>query len=167
MVDYTEAFRAKMVRKMLPPDAVSGHALAAETGMSQATLYRWLQAARTSGVMDKPAKKWTPTEKLRVVVEASKLRDDDLGEFLRREGLHEAQLKDWRTLAETSLTNVPTSKKNKKSPEAKRIKQLEWELRRKEKALAEAAALLILQKKARELGLLWDVDSDTTEESES
>lgn len=167
VVEYSEAVRAKMVRKMLPPGAVSATALAAETGMNQSTLSRWLKEARTQGVMDKPAKKWTPAEKLRVVVEASKLSDGELGEFLRREGLHEAQLKEWRAAAETSLADAPKSKKNKKSPEAKRIKQLEWELRRKEKALAEAAALLILQKKMREAGLWGDVDDDTTEESES
>ena len=64
-----------MVRKMLPPGAVSPTALAAETGMTQSTLYRWLKEARTVGVMDKPAKKWTPAEKLRVVVEANKMSD--------------------------------------------------------------------------------------------
>lgn len=166
MVGYSEAVKAKMVRKMLPPGAVSATALAAETGMNQSTLWRWLREARTQGVMDKPAKKWTPSEKLRAVVEATRLNDDELGEFLRREGLHEAQLKEWRAAAETSLTDGPRSKKNQKSPEAKRIKELEWELRRKEKALAEAAALLILKKKARALGLLGDADDDTTRENE-
>lgn len=166
IVEYSEALKAKMVRKMLPPGAVSANALAAKTGMNQSTLSRWLNEARTQGVMDKPAKKWTPAEKLRVVVEASKLSDDDLGEFLRREGLHAAQLKEWRDVAETSLADAPKSKKNKKSPEAKRIKELERELHRKEKALAEAAAILVLQKKARALGLLGGVDDDTTEENE-
>lgn len=165
VVEYSDAFRAKMVRKMLPPGAVSANALAAETGMNQSTLSRWLKEARTQGVMDKRAKKWTPAEKLRVVVEASKLSDDDLGELLRREGLHEAQLREWREAAETSLADAPRSKK-KASPEAKRIKELERELHRKEKALAEAAALLVLQKKARALGLLGDVDDDTTAENE-
>lgn len=165
MVEYSEAVRAKMVRKMLPPGAVSANSLAAETGMNQSTLSRWLKEARTQGVMDKPAKKWTTLERLRVVVEASKLSDAELGEFLRREGLHEAQLKEWREAADAMFTEAARSRK-KKSPEAKRIKHLERELRRKEKALAEAAALLLLQKKARALGLLGDVDDDTTEESE-
>lgn len=161
MVKYTEAFMAKMVRKMLPPGAVSPSALAAETGVGQTTLWRWLQDARTVGVMDKPAKKWTPTEKLRVVVEASKIRDDALGEFLRSEGLHEAQLKEWRTVAEAAF-DTPRTGKN--SPEAKKIKALEREVLRKDKALAEAAALLILKKKAE---ALWgDMDVDMTDENE-
>ncbi len=56
--------------------------------------------------MNMPAKKWTAGEKLRVVVEASKLSDDVLGEFLRREGLHAASVDEWRALAEGSLVDV-------------------------------------------------------------
>lgn len=162
VVEYSEAFRAKMIRKMLPPGAVSANALAAETGLHQPTLSRWLKEARTVGVMDKPPKKWTPAEKFRVVVEASKLNEDQLGELLRREGLHGAQLKEWRAAAEGGLVDAPKS--NKKSPEAKKIKQLEREVLRKDKALAEAAALLILKKKAE---AIWGaMDDDTTDESE-
>lgn len=151
-----------MVRKMLPPSAMTAMALAVETGLPQPTLSRWLKEARTVGVMDKPAKKWTPAEKFRVVVEASKLNDTDLGEFLRREGLHEAQMKEWRIAAASGLADAPKS--NKRSPEAMKIKELEREVLRKDKALAEAAALLILKKKAE---AIWgDMDADTTDESE-
>lgn len=161
MVEYSEAFRAKMVRKMLPPGAVSAYALAAETGMNQPTLSRWLKEARSVGVMDKRAKKWTAGEKLRVVVEASKLNDAELGELLRREGLHEAQLKEWRTAAEGAFDSPRASKG---SPYAKRIKQLEREMRRKDKALAEAAALLILQKKMQ---AFWEAEEKAaTDEDE-
>ena len=164
VVDYTEAFKAKMVRKMLPPNAMSANALAAECGLYQGTLSRWLHEARTRGVMDKPAKKWTPAEKLRVVVEAGKVTDAELGEFLRREGVHDPQLKEWRATAEASLADAPKLK-GKRSPEAKRIQQLEWEVRRKDKALAEASALLVLKKKAE---AIWGaMDDDTTDENES
>jgi transposase-like protein len=161
--EYTEAFKAKMVRKMLPPDAVSANALAAETGIHQPTLSRWLREARYKGVMDKPKKKWTPAEKLRVLAEVAQVDDKDLGEFLRREGLHEEQLQEWRTAAEAALDDK-TAPGNKKSADAKRIKQLESELRRKDKALAEASALLVLKKKA---AAIWgDEDDDTTDESD-
>lgn len=150
MAVYSEAFRAEMVRKMLPPISMTATAVAAETGLHQPTLSRWLKEARSVGVMDKPAKKWTPAEKFRVVVEASKLSDAELGEFLRREGLHEAQLKEWRVAAEGGLADAPKS--SRRSPEAKKIKELERELRRKDKALAEAAALIILKKKPKRSG---------------
>ncbi len=161
MVEYAESFRSKMVRKMMPPNALTATALSLETGVSQATLSRWLSAARIVGVMNKPAKKWTAAEKMRAVVEAAALKDDELGAFLRREGLHEAQLKEWRAAAEGAL-DAPRA--NKKSPESKRVKELEREVRRKDRALAEASALLILKKKAE---LIWGVEDDfTTDESE-
>jgi len=147
-----------MVSKMLPPDAVSANALAAETGLNQSTLSRWLKEARTIGVMDKPAKKWTSLEKLRVVVEAGRLKDEGLGELLRREGLHTEQVAEWRALAEGSFAAPPRPSSSKTSPQARYIKQLESEILRKDKALAEAAALLLLQKKAE---AIWGVRDDT------
>lgn len=159
---YTDAFRAQIVRKLLLPNAGSARRLAREIGVGQATLSRWLLQARSVGVMDKPAKNWTPAEKFRVVVEASRLTDDELGEFLRREGLHQAQLTEWRAAAEGGLVDAP--KASARSAEAKRIKELEWEIRRKDKALAEAAALLILKKKAE---AIWgDMGDDTTDKNE-
>ena len=110
MNEYSEALKASLVRKMLPPGAVSANALAAETGLNQSTLSRWLKDARRVGVMDKPAKKWTPSEKLRVVIEAANLSDEKLGEFLRREGLHLAQVKEWQAVAEASFVEVARGK---------------------------------------------------------
>lgn len=157
MNEYSEGFKANMVRKMLPPGSVSAKALATEMGLNQPTLSRWLKEARSVGVMDKPVKKWSASEKLRVVVDAAQLDDASLGEFLRREGLHEAQLHEWRAAAEAGLS--PPARSTRSSADAKRVVVLERELRRKDKALAEAAALLILQKKVREL---WGAADDVT-----
>jgi hypothetical protein len=114
--------------------------------------------SKSKGRKPKSTKQWTAEEKHRVVVEASSLAEEELGEFLRREGLHSAQIEEWTALAVAALgTSKPA--RRKASPEAKRIKELERELRRKEKALAEAAALLILKKKAQ---AIWgDEDDDT------
>src|SRR5262249_48623407 len=106
------------------------------------------------------AQDWTSEQKLRVVLESLKLSEEELGAFLRREGLHEADLREWRESALEALE--PASKKRTK--ETKRVRELEKELRRKEKALAEAAALLVLQKKVQ---AIWGAgDDDTDEESE-
>ncbi|MFO0021327.1 MAG: hypothetical protein ACK6DV_03075, partial [Deltaproteobacteria bacterium] len=88
----------------------------------------------------------SPEDKLRLVVEAAKWSESELGAFLRREGLHEADLEAWR---ESMLGGVrPTQSKHTRSVEARQVRELEKELRRKDKALAEAAALLVLQKKS-------------------
>ncbi|MCY1046884.1 hypothetical protein OV208_36605 [Corallococcus sp. bb12-1] len=80
-------------------------------------------------------KKWTPEEKLRVLVAAQGLTGEELGALLRGEGLHEEKLKEWQQAAAE-----------------KRVKELERELHRKEKALAETAALLVLENKLQATG---------------
>jgi transposase-like protein len=104
---------------------------------------------------EKPSKEarspreWTMEEKLKAVVEASELSGEEFGAFLRREGLHQAQLEEWREALRAAL-GPPNPKKSKRArAEAKRVKQLEKELRRKDKALAEVTALLVLQKKTQ------------------
>jgi transposase-like protein len=160
---YSEAFRAKIVKKLLVPGGVSQTKLAAEIGVPQGTLSRWLREARTVAPMSekkaKSPRNWSAAEKLRVVVEAARLPDAELGEFLRREGVHEAQLREWRDAAAAGLDAA--AKPRRASSEAKELKKLAKELRRKEKALAEVTALLVLKKKADEL---WGDEDDSTDE---
>jgi transposase-like protein len=113
-------------------------------------------------MIHKRPKDWSPEEKLQAVLEASQLSEDELGAFLRKKGIHDIHLQQWRKEMISGLKNGSTHKKAKgKPPEAKRIKELEKELNRKEKALAEAAALLVLKKKAQ---AIWgDEDDDTAQ----
>jgi transposase-like protein len=162
-VAYDKSFKERVVEKMLPPNGRTATAVAEELGLSSGTLSRWLKEARTLGRVKPRSKKWTGAEKLRVLVEASRLDDAELGAFLRREGLHEAELKQWRAEAEAALSGT-VERGKKSSAESQRIKELERELRRKEKALAEAAAILVLKKKA---AAIWgDEDDDTTDGNE-
>ncbi len=156
---YSEKFKSRMVGKMVGPLAVSASVLAAEVGMSQPTLSRWLREARTVPGMAKKSRRskeksrpqrpqdWSPEEKLRVVVESRGLTDEELGAFLRKEGLHRPS----STSGRRPRARACRRAKGRRKPlaESKRIRELERELRRKEKALAEAAALLILKKKAQ------------------
>jgi transposase-like protein len=162
---YTAAFKDRMVRRLVGPNARSANAVAAEVGVAQETLSRWLRAAgNVSGMTRAKRTRWTGTEKLRVVTEAHGLSGSELGTLLRREGLHEAQLTAWRAAAEAALTE-PGRGRAVPSVEAKRIKELERELRRKDAALAETAALLVLKKKAE---AWWgDADDSTTAPSAS
>ena len=163
-----------MVQRMSGPRAKTATALAPEVGVPQPTLSRWLRAAQANvAVMSKippsvtdpsaePASKspkrpedWSAEERLRVVVESSRLTDDELGAFLRREGLHEATLRQWRAAALEGLGPQRVTRS-----EQKRVQELEKQLRRKDKALAEAAALLVLQKKVQ---ALWGDGDDDTE----
>ena len=166
---YTEGFKARQVRRMAGPEGITATTLAREIGVPQPTLSRWLRAAsNVEGMTDKPHKKetpprrkrWTPEEKLRVLGRATELGDDELGAFLRREGLHEALLRQWQEAATVALAAPTKSRRGKTSPEAQRVKELERDLRRKEKALAEMAALITLQKKVQ---AIWGDGGDDTD----
>ena len=100
---------------------------------------------------------WKPEEKLRLLEQAGGLAGDALGDLLRREGLHEADLAEWRRAALGALG--PNVKAPSSSAEAKRIRELERELLRKDKALAETAALLVLKKRVQEY---WGDEDDST-----
>lgn len=169
-VPYTEQFKEQMVRRMMGPEALSATALGKQVGVPQSTLSKWLKRATTLGAMTsesvqqppvaKVERKWTGQEKLRVLAAAEGLSGEALGALLRREGLHEAQLTAWRGAATGALAAAPAAggmtagERRRLAAAEKRVRELEKELRRKEKALAETAALLVLEKKLQELG--WD-----------
>ena len=169
---YSKAFKALMIQKMTDPQRPTAQSLADEIGVSRASLYRWVSEADTVDIavhaeppsfteamqrlttMKRP-QDWSAEEKLAAVMEAASLPEEELGAFLRRRGLHEAQLQQWRDQMLVGL-----EPKVAKRAETKRIQELEKELRRKDKALAETAALLVLKKKAQ---AIWgDEDDDTT-----
>ena len=145
-----------MVQRLAGPERATAQHISAETGVSQPTLSRWLRDARKVGEMpvekkNKGAKgaKWSGEDMLRIVTKASQLDDVELGAFLREEGLHEATLAQWREVAAAGLANASKPTVRKASPEAKKLKALEKELRRKDKALAELSALIVLRPRRR------------------
>ena len=151
------------------PRAINANRLAATVGVSQETLSRWLRQVRSVHGMTAPKKRtprWSGSEKLRVVLAAEGLVDAALGALLWQEGLHAAQLAEWRAAAETALDTPPTRRPSRPSgpsgpsPEAQRIVALEGELRRKEAALAETVALLVLIKT---VPMIYADEDDTTD----
>jgi len=162
---YPIMFRRKMVQKLTGPDALPISDLSKETEVARSTLYRWLNnSGRKTGIgfsnnlNEKAINNMTarrpsnmkPEEKLKIVNEAALLSNEELGAFLRRKGIHETHLEQWRMQMLAGLGK--TEKKPKtNSKEIKRIRELEKELKRKDKALAETAALLVLKKKVQEI----------------
>jgi transposase len=178
MTSFSPGFKARMVRRMSGPEAISATALSQEVGVSQNSLSRWLRQASVAASTVAPMSKKKPSprpssrrgrtaeEKLQLVLKASALSDEELGAFLRREGLHEAQLEEWRAKALAAATGALKGlhgQRAQATPESRKIQELERELRRKDKALAEVTALLALKKKLEEI---WgDEDDDTATRS--
>jgi len=169
-MEYSQGFKARMIQRMCGPEAISAGALSREVGVAQTTLSSWKRNAATLLAMNRddktdkpglPPDKRPAEEKFRIVMEAARLSNEALGAFLRREGVHESHLEAWRKEMLRALDRAaqPSRRSRRSRTDARRIKALERELKRKDKALAEAAALLVLQKKVQ---ALWGDGDDGT-----
>ena len=111
----------------------------------------------------RPAEQWSSTDKLAAVIQAAGLNGSELGSFCRERGLYPKQVARWRQAAEDANgPNAPSMAdqrdlQRKNQEQAREIRRLQRELEKKEKALVEAATLLMLSKK---LDQLWPQDQE-------
>lgn len=184
-MEYPDVVKARMVRRMVGPNGQTATSLAEETGIPQPTLSRWVREAGSVANVSKPRKPpapknnppatpqpevevtparrpqdFRPLERAKVVLEVSELGQGELGEYLRKHGLHREQVEQWRSTLEAALTGTARGARS----ESQRVRELEREVARKDKALAEATALIVLKKKA---AILFgeDEDDDTNPKS--
>lgn len=156
MQKYSDEFKKEMVKKMLMPGGPTPYYLEKESGVSRRALSVWLKQyvnlGKGEGGFMKKKNKFTGRQKFKLVIEFEKIKEEvEKGEFLRKHGLHTADIVDWKLDMLNALDDKTVKEKTRmKNMEAKKIKVLERELNRKEKALAESAALLFLKKKADE-----------------
>jgi transposase-like protein len=152
---YSPERKEAVLKKMLPPHNRALSELAREEGIAEATLYLWRKEARRQGRLlpagDRGPEGWASRDKFAAVVETAALSEAELGEYCRQRGVYPEQIKAWRVACEQANDGDREQQRRvKESQQAdqKRLRHLERELQRKEKALAEAAALLVLRKKA-------------------
>lgn len=155
MAKYSQEFKNSIIAKMMPPDNKSITQIARETGLSEATLNQWRRKARAGGCAapadNQEAERWSTQDKFLIVVETAKLNEAELAEYCRKKGLFVEQVNAWRDAclqANGGVAKEAARYQQELKQSAKRVKDLEKELRRKEAALAETAALLVLRKKA-------------------
>jgi len=157
MPRYSEERRQAVMAKLLPPYNQSVEEVAEQEGISSATVYKWRKAARAEGrclpdARDQGADRWSSRDKFAAVVETAAMNAEELAAYCRQRGLYPEQLQRWRQDCEqaASLSHQERQREADESKQQrKRIQMLERELRRKNDALAETAALLTLSKKAR------------------
>lgn len=155
-MSYSAERKEAVIKKMLPPHNKSISQLSKEEGISEQTLYTWRREARKQAhflpASGSSPESWTSKDRFAAVVETAAMNEVEIAAYCRRRGLYPEHLQSWREACEQA-TELSNERQNadKKSARAdkKRIKELERELARKEKALAETAALLTLRKKAQ------------------
>src|ERR1019366_5160079 len=160
---YVDGFKEQALAKVF---ARSGdqtiRSIAADLGMNMGTLRGWMKVA-VRDQKNPPAKAnhatdWTPAQRLLALHESHGLGEEALNGWCRERGIFAHDLTQWRT---DFCESTGAAGRREDSEELRQLRltimQLQRDLNRKEKALAEAAALLVLQKKYRALWAAEDV----------
>ena len=146
MARYGQGFKDRAVARLLPPESATLEVVAREVGIGAGTLARWRE-----GLQSRPARgrAWTAAARLEAVITTAAMAEAGKSAWCREHGVYPAELDKWRASAIAALSEP---EEERASPQAtrqdrKRIKELERDLLRKDRALAETAALLVLSKK--------------------
>ena len=154
---FSEEFKKSAVQKILLRGGRTIEQVCGEIGVATPTFYEWKKKYASAAGLKKPDRRpqdWTAPEKWKAVFEYEGLPEEKRGEFLRKSGLHSEHIAGWKKSMQAGLE--PTAKDPASRAEMSELKaknkELERDLNRKNKALAETTALLVLKKKA---DLLW------------
>ena len=160
MSRYSEERKSAVLKKLLPPNNRSVPEVTKEEGISEPTLYHWRNQVKQKGGpvpgSGKQTEDWSAQAKFAAVVETAVMTEQDLSAYCRSKGLYPDQIRRWKAACIRGAGLADEQRKQDHigaKQDKKRIKELERELNRKEKALAETAALLVLRKK---LNALWE-----------
>lgn len=155
---YNEGFKRMAVRKLSMPSSQGLNATAREIGIAASTLFGWKEKYANNSIMKNKKNEFTPEKKLQILLETHSLLEQELGEYLRKNGIYYSELEEWKKDFYNSQKRVGRPKKD---PEIQVLKNKEKELikniRRKDKALAEMSARVVLLKKSH---LIFGVEED-------
>ena len=159
MARYGQLFKDKAVSRLLPPESAPIETVARELSISVTTLERWRAEALS---MPARARAWTAAARFEAVLMTASLDEAGKSAWCRERGVYPQELEQWRESATQALAEPEETRASPRETKAdrRRIKELERELRRKDKALAETAALLVLSKK---LEAIFQQDKDEDE----
>jgi len=164
MKHYSPERKEAVIKKMMPANTLRISELSKESGISEACLYNWRKQANLKGRIvpgnGKNTEQWSSEDKFSIVVTTSTMNAAELAQFCREKGLYIEQVQAWKTACMQANAQHEARQKQLKvqaRADKQTIKTLEKDLNRKEKALAETAALLVLRKKA---DAIWGKDED-------
>ena len=159
---YSATFKASLLAQALAPNAPNPVELAEKFNIPYGTLYTWIKMnkkknAKQAYELLRPAEQSAET-KLRAVLDTMDKTEEERSAYCREHGFYLHHLDAWKEQILNGLGAV-NNKKDKADRQqlTNENKKLKSELNRKDKALAEVSALLILKKKA---DLLWGEEKD-------
>jgi transposase len=142
---YGQKFKDRAVARLLPPESAPITVVSEESGVSVATLERWRADALSMPARERA---WTAAARLQAVIATAAMDEAQRSVWCREQGVYPTELQQWKENATAALSEIPEERVSPQETRdaRKRVKELERDLRRKEKALAETTALLVLSK---------------------
>lgn len=152
MKHISQATKEAFVRKALSQPNVKLKEFAKLNNIGYSSITKWIKQYKNTTTKLSSNYKITRLERVKHVLATSRLNENELGHYCREHGLYTSQLETWKK----ELMNNDNDEKNQSlQAKLKELKleneNLKKEMRRKEKALAETAALLVLKKKVNAL----------------
>jgi transposase-like protein len=147
---YGRIYKRRVVARLLPPESAAVDVVSREVGVSVTTLERWRAEALAGPAGEQSgAERWTSAARLEAVITTAAMDEAFRSAWCREHGVYVAELDAWKRDALGGLDEPRGASAADIRQDRRRIKELERELNRKDKALAETAALLVLAKKLR------------------
>ena len=158
MAKYSQKFKEQAVTK-----ALSKHSdqtiknIADELSVGYSTLQKWIKKAKNNTLenprvdtkTEKSPQNWSAEERIAAIADCNQLTDDQISVYCRENGIYPHHVKQWKS---EIMSKSPKNKEDNKQELNKlklENKRLQKELNRKDKALSETAALLVLSKKCQ------------------
>lgn len=171
---FTQSFKIQAVEKVLErANDVTIKDIADNLGVGYSTLGKWIVLAQKQQLeplqdnkvhrmtKEKRPQDWSAEEKLNMVIACASLDEEKISELCRVQGIFPHHIKQWK---QDFISRQITSAKESSTADYKTLRKentvLKKELNRKDKALAETAALLVLQKKVK---AIWGSDEDNSQ----
>jgi transposase len=155
MSKFSEGMKEDLIKKVLNRKGQSIAKIAKLSNVGLSTLSRWVKRSVEgsqmieSKVKEEHRKIYSAAQRLEMLLETAKLNEIELGSYCRSHGLYSFQLTEWKN----EFMKSSNEKKDELIREELKVlraenKSLKQDLNRKDRALAETTALLILKKKA-------------------
>ena len=173
MARSTQEFKVQSVEKALSRRADQTlKNIADDLGVGQSTLQRWIRLAKDNklekpespmskepkvGSTEKSPQDWNKTQRFEAIMHCHSMNDEQMSSYCRENGIYPHHLTEWRTefLSHNQGSESLSRREQKKLKQEN--KRLQKELNRKDRALSETAALLVLSKKCQ---AIWGEKED-------
>ena len=131
--------------------------IADDLGVGYSTLQKWIRLAKQNKLenpetimsKEKSPQNWNKPQRLEAIMHCHSLNEEQVSAYCRENGIYPHHIKAWKTefLSDNNASETLSKQAQKRLKQEN--KRLQKELNRKDRALSETAALLVLSKKCQ------------------